>query len=496
MTFGYDASSTPTFPTLSLGYIATHLSRQRGIEIAIIDCLIQGERYREHRGNYTISGLPDDLLVKRLRSIDPDLVGITAMGTQSHGIYVETINRIKEVFPDLPVIVGGAHASVRYEQILRDCRADAVVIGEGEITFHEVCSRVGKGLGFEDVAGLALRNNGTIIRNPKRELVGNIDEFGFPDWELFDLERYFLNQKRWKGPYSFPAFNMLTSRGCPRDCSHCAFRLVWGKSGWRPNSPEAVLGEITRLVERYEAKEIHFLDDNLTYDPLRMERICSLLIDRGLKVRWLPYNGISHFNMNKQLLEKMKRSGCREIAFGFETGSPQVMEFNKKAFDKEQAIEVVREARKVGLWTVGYFIHGFPYEKSEDVLMTREFSVSVGVDFAVFNIMTPFPGTRVEAVLVEEGVYEEGNVPCAWDEGAKSLCSTKKQVCEQVVTSYRNFYRHKLRHFPLKRFIRIPRNTDEALDNWHAFAMYLRAILKWAVRNPEKLVEKVFLVKK
>ena len=102
----------------------------------------------------------------------------------------------------------------------------------------------------------------------------------------------------------------------------------------------------------------------------------------------------------------MKASGCYRITFGIESGNQKTREFIgwKKNFSLEQAKKVTKYANKIGLWTIATFILGFPYEDKDSIEDTIKWAINLDIDFGVFFLLMPFPGTRVYEVFKKEGL--------------------------------------------------------------------------------------------
>lgn len=402
--------SDPTLPSATLpfgiAYLASYLL-SKGEGVMVVDALSEGIKNIELYEHKTKIGLPDKEIEKRIREFEPDIVGITSMFT---AFYLDTHNlaaMVKKINPEIKVILGGAHASISPELSLKDKNVDIVVKGEGEITLWEIVQALKGGRDYSDVSGAVVRKDGRIVNNPVRHFVKDLDVLPFPAYHLLPMEIYFETFK--ESPYlmSSRMCGIISSRGCPGDCSYCSIHSVWGHS-WRGRSPENVVDEMEFLIKTYNIKEFSFLDDSVACQKKRMQEICDEIMKRNLKIHWSTPNGISHWTLDEDLLDKMKASGCYRLTFGIESGNPKTREFIgwKKNISLEQGKRITKYANKIGLWTISTFIIGFPYEDEKSIRDSINFAIDSDTDFAAFFLLMPFPGTKAYLAFKKEGILD------------------------------------------------------------------------------------------
>jgi radical SAM superfamily enzyme YgiQ (UPF0313 family) len=128
---------------------------------------------------------------------------------------------------------------------------------------------------------------------------------------------------------------------------------------------------------------------------------------RKLNIKWTTPNGIAVWLMDKVMLKKMKQAGCYRLTFGLESGNKDTLDFIGKKYDYNYAYEIIKYAHKIGLWTIGTFIIGFPYEKLESINDTINFATSTYLDFAIFYIANPFPGTKMYDYFKKENLIPQ-----------------------------------------------------------------------------------------
>jgi len=188
-----------------------------------------------------------------------------------------------------------------------------------------------------------------------------------------------------------------------------------------------VIDEIEELIKEYGVKEIHFLDDSMSVDKKRLEEICDEIIKRKIDIKWATPNGIALWLLDKPLLTKMKRAGCYRVTFGLESGNKETLALIGKNYSYKWAREIIDHACRIGLWTVGTFIIGFPEEKLASINDTINFALSSNLDLAIFYSATPFPGTRLFDYFKEKGLL--------YDSSASQFiggCNTKYFSAEEL----------------------------------------------------------------
>jgi magnesium-protoporphyrin IX monomethyl ester (oxidative) cyclase len=342
----------------------------------------------------------------------PDVVGISCLfSSQAHNAH-KVAELVKAYDFEVPVIMGGAHPSALPQKVLEDQNVDYVIVGEGEETMLDFLDKWSKGAPLNGIEGFAYRAEKEMKLNPKREFIKNLDSLPIPARHLLPMEEYFTAMKSHLVTLMRRRFtSMITSRGCPFNCVFCSIHTIWGHR-WRARSPENVLLEIEHLVKTYKIRELHFEDDNLTLDRKRIEKICDMIIESKLDLKWATPNGVAIWTLNKDLLKKMKKSGCYKLCFGIESGDTKTLKFIGKPVNLVHARKTIQWANEVGIWTDGFFVIGFPYEPSQSIHKTLQFAVESDLDFANFFIATPYPGTSLLDIMKKENMI--GN-DFSWD---------------------------------------------------------------------------------
>ena len=380
-----------SYPPLGIGYLAAVAEQERHA-VAVFDLGL------DPRGD-----LVQD--VERVVAYAPDCIGITAMTNNYHSVE-QTAALLKERI-GCPIIVGGPHATIFPERVVADPHVDYVIYGEGERTLVELLDALSQGGPFPPeetlraIDGLCFSAQGGTVCNPPRELITDLDGLPFPARHLFELERYPLYT-----PAGEPMVTVLSSRGCPYQCSYC-FKGVMGMT-YRQRSPENVLAEIHQLVADYHYRNIYFIDDLFTFDRRRLRSIATKIIEDGLEIRWQCLARVD--TVTPDLLKLMHRSGCREVHYGIESGVPEILKTLGKRIDLDSVRKAVSWTAEAGILAKGYFMLGLPGDTEETMRRTIAFASELELDQAMFSITTPFPGTRLWDELVAR--HQAANAAC------------------------------------------------------------------------------------
>lgn len=376
-----------THPPLGLLYIAAVLEKE-GHKVSVIDN--EAECLDEQR------------LKERISGEKPDAVGITAY-TAKYDSVVHAAKMVKAVDRKIPVIIGGPHPSTLPNETLNEIpEADFITVGESEHTIAELVKAIKKGGPYNKIDGIGYRSKGKPVLTKPRELIQNLDELPLPARHLIpDLTKR-KSSFRYK---RLPFTSMITSRGCPFQCIFC-HHSVFGKK-YRMHSAERVIKEIEYLIRTYGIKEIHFVDDLFTFDAERTEKICDLIIEKGLDITWSCNGRVNILSRHKHLIPKMKKAGCWYISFGIESGDQETLNFIKKAITLEQIKEVIWAVHRVGIFTKGYFMMAHPIDTKASIRRTINFAKSLPLDAVQFAIATPYPKTELYELAPKYGTFDK-----------------------------------------------------------------------------------------
>jgi len=354
-------------------------------------------------------------------------VGMTAMTSPPQiSMGLELSRYFKERRSDVPIIWGGTHPSILPEETAGNPYVDAVVRGEGEITFLEIVQMLDSGQYWEKVKGITYWKNGKAISTPDRELI-DLDKIGNLPYHLIEKGDY---------PAARYAFDYLSSKGCPHRCAFCC-DINSRRKVWRAKAPAVVVDELQFIVNEFNPERVVFVDANFFVSRKRVEEICRLIKERGLDVKFQVSCRFDYFvEFERPFLELLRTSGFDELVMGAESGSDRMLEFIQKDISADQIIESVKICEEHDIKPVISFVTGFPTETQEDINMTldlydRIMSVNSKIEVNGFFIFMPYPGCvlydfiRIEyKYLPAESLEEWANVKW-WEETGFPWVTTK-----------------------------------------------------------------------
>ena len=369
-------------------------------KIAIADLILVQRRVRE-----TIGEL--------MKAHDPDLVGLSIMTFQRRTA-MAIIDLIKSLKPEVPILVGGYDPSLAREVYTdaTDSKVDFLVRGEGEITFRELLRALEGNGGFEAIAGLSFRRDGSFHHNPDRSVSTlDDDQIRPPDRGARVLEGYTLLGRQ--------IDVVETSRGCTFDCSFCSIIKMRGRNFHRFDF-DRVLDDI-RNAQKHGARSIFFVDDNITLNVRRFEALCRAIIEAKLNsIEYLVQATTSSIaDHGDTLAPLMRKAGFRYVFLGIENVVEEDLTFLKASTKNtlrtngrrtgNAAVTAIEALHANGMYVVGGLIVGSPTDTREQIQYNLEFARH-WVDWPYIQHPTPYPGTPMAADLHEQGLIASYNV--------------------------------------------------------------------------------------
>ncbi len=366
------------YPNVGIGYLVATL-KHSGHNVTVLDL------NNEMISNGEISTC--------LVLADPTVVGISVKtATMKDACRVGQL--VKRIMPRVPVVVGGPHATVSTQELIRENWVNFVLMGEGDLVFPELCHRLSRGLPVNDLPGVVCK--GTISNPVAAARVRELDELPFPDFSCFGPGVREAIQ------ISYP---LITSRGCPYQCTYCSVGKISGKVV-RYRSPVHVVEELSLARHIYGITGFEIIDDSFNVDSGRAKNLCRLLIERRIGLTWSCPNGIRADCVDAELADLMFQAGCRSVMVGVESADPGVLAGVKKGETLEEIQNGIVLLKGAGLEVGGFFIIGLPGDSYRAQLCSVGFALKHDIS-AHFNMLVPYPGTEVYDWVVSHGRFLE-----------------------------------------------------------------------------------------
>ncbi len=356
--------------------------------ICYIASILEGQNYNVEILDTQVEDMDFYDTIKYCEKSKPDVIGMYC-NTSNYNVVMELSKEIKKSM-DIKIVVGGPQATIDGKQPLSNPAIDYVIFGEAEETFKELINAIKENReDLGDIDGISWRKNNIIITNKPREWIKNLDDIPFPARHLLKLELYSPSPQHYK---ELPYFNMTASRGCPFSCIFCSSGDIWNHR-YRLRSADNVIAEIKSLKEKYGARDIGFWDDIFGIKQSWIEEFCDKMIEQKIDVNWSCEFRVD--TAKPDLLKKMKKAGCWCIFYGIESLDQEILD----AINKQTTVQKIRDALKwtkeAGIEIRANFIIGNPAETPEKFKKVVEEICTLDLDYVKFNVMTPYPGTRL-----------------------------------------------------------------------------------------------------
>ena len=424
-------ATTSITPPLGLAYVAGALEAA-GERVHLIDSVAEApDTVRRYFRGYLI-GLPFEDIARRIPA-NVKLVGISVVFTHEWPAVVRLIDTIKQLRPEVLIVLGGEHITSMPEFCLRTSSADILVLGEGEETVIEVVHALDAGKSLDDVDGIAFRSDGDVVVNPRRSRTLAIDDIRWPAWHHVDLDTYHAH--RWMGGMysSTKSVPILATRGCPYQCTYCSAPNMWTPR-WIPRDPAKVADEIQYYVEHWGARNFPFQDLTAIIRRDWIIDFCRELIDRGLEITWQMPTGTRSEAIDEEVAELLSRTGLISMAYAPESGSEETRQFIKKRMKTDRLYESMRAAVKSDLNVSVFLVIGFPHDSEVNMRENLPFLdelADIGITDIAVGFYMALPGTEIFDSLYDNNKIRIDRTYFRHILAATSLWSTST-YCEEL----------------------------------------------------------------
>jgi len=374
-----------TMPVLPMGLAGVAAAaEQAGHEVRLLNLMVQDDSRK--------------LIQEAIRDFKPELIGISVRNIddqcrESPRFLLEPAKEVVRwcrAFSSAPIVVGGAGYTIFPRRALDYLGADMGIRGEGEQALVKLAERLQHHEELTEVPGLILPDRGVL--RPV-EPIRNLDEFPLPRPEQLSVPPTWKGQQIW--------VPLQTRRGCAMNCSYCSTPAIEGKL-LRRRSPDLVVKAMARFVDA-GFTHFYFVDNTFNLPPAYAKELCDHLVAGNLDIRWRCI--LYPWKVDEELVEKMARTGCVEVALGFESGSPEILQSLGKRFLPEEVRRISELLQKHGIERMGFLMFGAPGETRETVLQSLKFAEELNLEaMKITTGIRIYPNTLLAQTALLEGV--------------------------------------------------------------------------------------------
>lgn len=356
-------------------------------------------------------------------------------------IMLRIAEQIKARRQDIYIVLGGPQSDITCtETVAQVPFVDYVCCGEGEETIYPLFSSLLNGTPDLSVPGLVYRQDGQVIKNPKPEMIADLDSLPLLDYSLAKIKAK-LDRNR--------TFTIDVGRGCPFGCTFCSTKSFWGRK-YRLKSPQRIYLEMKDLHEKYGTTAFIFAHDMFTLNRQKVTETCRLIKSLDFKARWTCSARLDC--IDPELIDIMADCGMYSLYMGIETGSPRMQKLINKNLNLDRALEVVGYLSSKNIQCTASFIYGFPEETEADLSQTMALmakllnlkNVEVQAHLCAFLVGTELT-ERYKDQLVPMDVYSDATGTLGVAE-CQDLIGKYPELFRQMM-EYKTPLRAKLEYF-------------------------------------------------
>lgn len=385
--------------TMNYGRLYAAATELPWLGMAYVVGAVRAVGHAVHLVDYEAERLDWTRLEQDIREVKPDVIAMaTFINNMDRCFRVADI--AKAVDPSIKVLLGGPNATIFPQQAISHPTVDYVAGSESEISVCNLLNALDDPATLAQVSGAWWKQEGEVVQNQRQPLIDDLDSLPAPALDLYPMERYYPAVHIWGKRVA----NYVTSRGCPHRCTFCEAKMTFGRT-FRYHSPDRVVQDLNALNDQFGFDSFQFYDDIFTTNRDRVVQLCEKMLKNDRKYRWMCYTRTDR--IDPELCRLMKEAGCYLLVFGCESGSQKLLDSIKKDLSVEQNREGIEIAYESGLRSLSSFMLGLPGETPEMTQETIDFAVNSKLNYAVFPIFEPYPGTEIWNDCLESGYFIE-----------------------------------------------------------------------------------------
>lgn len=420
-------------------------------------------------------------IIKSLAKADEKILFVLGTSTPSIKSDVCFGAKIKDLYINSFILLVGTHPTATAEETLSyNSKIDAVAVGEYDYIVNELANTLESEKDLNSVRGLVHRSDTGLVHNQLMPPIENMDDIPF----AAQFIKEYLNEKDYFfAAATYPSIQIFTGRGCPCRCNFCVYPQTMHGHKYRARSPENVVAEFEYIAKNFsDVKEVVIEDDTFTINKDRLVKICNLLIEKKLNKRlhWLCNARVNTLDL--ETMKLMKKSGCRLIIPGIESGNQQILDNIKKGTKVEQYEPYVKNAKKAGLLIHACYMVGNQGETKETMQDTLKLALKLNTDTAQFFPLIPYPGTEAYEYNKSKGYLTVGDYEhyCG-EEGTHNTVLNLPELSTQEMVDFCNYARKKyyLRFTFILHRLRVGlTNFDDLKRSFKAFGKLRKYLFK------------------
>ncbi|MGH6662730.1 MAG: B12-binding domain-containing radical SAM protein, partial [Rhodospirillales bacterium] len=392
-------------PPLGLAYVAGTLKHE-GVDVSVIDGLGESlDTRHETRNDCYLYGLSPKETVERIPD-GADVIGISVGFSFEWPFCRDLAGLVRRRFPKALIVAGGEHVTAVPQRSLEESTIDIGILGEGEETTLAV-ARALQTEGFDPAAirGIAFKGrDGRAAVNERRARKRDIDDIPWPAWDLLPIENY-LERGMGFGVNRGRSMPLMASRGCPYQCTFCSNPLMW-TTRWIARDPDLLLDEMQHYQNVYGAENFDFYDLTAIVKKSWIVDFCRKIEQRGMTFTWQLPSGTRSEAIDDEVAEWLHRSGCRNLSYSPESGSPTVLDRIKKRIKTDAVIASIASSNRQDMYVKCNIIFGFPGETLKEIFQSYWFIVRMAMagayDLAIWAF-SPYPGSELFEQIFKTG---------------------------------------------------------------------------------------------
>jgi len=323
---------------------------------------------------------------------------VVDMSTASVENDISVCRAIRNALPGAFLVAVGPHVSALPEETMKAGEVlDAVVRQEADYTVRDLAAVIGRcrtarpsDQALAAVEGLTFRDsNGNIVENLPRPLIEDLDKL---PWVSKVYKKHLKIRDYFNPNAPPPMITLISSRGCPFKCNFCLYPQTLTGNSYRFRSIDDIVSEMEFVTKEFpEARSVFFEDDTLTSHKKRCRDLAQAILDRGIHLQWVAN---SRVEVDLETLKLLKKSGCRHLCVGFESGDPESLKYMGKGTTPERMLQFMDDARKADIDIHGCFMVGFPGEDRAALKRTMDLALQLNPSTAQFYPIMVYPGTK------------------------------------------------------------------------------------------------------